>query len=168
MPHRLLGKYDKVFEDEPGKINTFEATLHLKDNAVPKFCKARTVPFALKEAIEQELNRLEQDGIIEKVSYSPWAAPIVPVPKGDGHIRLCGDYKVTINSMLEYPLPKPDDIFATLAGGKYFSKIDLTHAYQQLKLSKSSRDLVTVNTHHGLYRYTRLPFSFDNREIIIG
>ena len=58
---------------------------------------------------------------------------------------------------MPWPLPKPDDIFATLAGGKYFSKIDLTHAYQQLKLSKSSRDLVTVNTHRGLYRYTRLP-----------
>ena len=124
---RLLSKFDMVFKNEPGEINTFEATLHLKENAVPKFCKARTVPFVLKEAIEQELNRLEQDGIIEKVTYSPWAAPIVPVPKGDGRIRLCSDYKVTINPMLEidkYPLPKPDDIFAMLAGGKYFSKID--------------------------------------------
>ena len=129
----------------------------MKENAVPKFCKARTVPFALKEAIEKKLNRLEQNGIIKKITYSPWAAPIVPVPKGDGHIRLCGDYKVTINPMLEidqYPLPKPDDIFATLAGGKYFSKIDLTHAYQQLKLSEESKNLVTINTHHGLYRYT--------------
>ena len=45
----LLGKYDKVFKDESGEINTFEATLHLKDNAVPKICKARTVPFVLKE-----------------------------------------------------------------------------------------------------------------------
>ena len=44
----LLGKFDKVFKDEPGEINTFEAALHLKENVVPKFCKARTVPFALK------------------------------------------------------------------------------------------------------------------------
>ena len=126
----LLGKFDKVFKDEPGEINTFEAALHLKEYVVSKFCKARTVPFALKEAIEQELNHLEQNGIIEKVSYSPWAAPIVPVLKGDGCIRLCGDYKVTMNPMLEIdkcPLPKPDNIFVTLAGGKYFSKIDLTH-----------------------------------------
>ena len=158
---RLLSKYDEVFKDKPGEINTFEATLHLKENAVPKFrSKARTVPFALKEAIEQELNRLEQDGIIEKVSYSPWAAPIVPVPKRDGRIRLCGDYKVTINPMLEidkYPLPKPDDIFATLAGGRYFSKINLTHAYQQLKLSESSRELVTVNTHVPIVDCTDTP-----------
>ena len=74
---------------------------------------------------------------------------------------MCGDYKVTVNPMLEvdrYPLPKPDDLFATLAGGKHFTKIDLTNAYQQMSLDKKSRDLVTINTHRGLYRYTQLPF----------
>ena len=86
------------------------------------------MPFALIEATEKELNHLEQDGIIEKITYSPWAALIVPdlIPKGNGHICLRGDYKVTINPMLEidqYPLPKPDNIFATLAGGKYFMLI---------------------------------------------
>ena len=83
------------------------------------------------------------------------------MPKAEGQIRLCGDYKVTINPVLEvdqYPLPKPDNIFATLATGKYFSKIDLTHAYQQMKLKEDSRHLVTINTHRGLFRYTRLPF----------
>ena len=86
---------------------------------------------------------------------------MVPVPKTEGTIRLCGDYKVTINPQLEidqYPLPKPDNIFATLAEGKWFSKIDLKHAYQQLNLAENSRPYVTVNTHRGLYRYTRLPF----------
>ena len=86
---------------KPGEINSFEATLQMKDNAVPKFGKARTVLFVLKEVIEQELNHLEQDGIVEKITYSPWAAPIVAVRKGDGHIWLCGDYKVTITPMLE-------------------------------------------------------------------
>ena len=95
------------------------------------------------------------------MTHSKWAAPIVPIPKEGGKLRLCGDYKVTINPVLEidqYPLPKPDDLFATLAGGKQFTKIDLTHAYQQMNLEESSRELVTVNTHKGLYRYTRLPF----------
>ena len=157
----ILQTYQKVFTDRLGQMNTFEATLQLKPEAKPKFCKARPVPFALKSAVERELDCLESDGILEKVSYSEWAAPIVPVPKTDGNIRLCGDYKVTINSQLEvdqYPLPKPDNIFATLSGGKWFSKIDLTNAYQQLKLAESSRPLVTINTHKGLYQYTRLPF----------
>ena len=68
---------------------------------------------------------------------------------------------MTVNSMLEIdqcPLPKPDYLFATQAGGKQFSKIDLTNAYQQMNLDEQSRDLVTINTHRGLYRYTRLPF----------
>ena len=142
-------------------MKTFEATLQLKTGAKPKFCKARPVPFALKATIDRELDRLESEGILEKVSYSEWAAPIVPVPKPEGNIRLCGDYKVTINPQLEvdqYPLPKPDNIFATLSGRKWFSKIDLKHAYQQIKLAETSKPLVTINTHRGLYQYTRLPF----------
>ena len=86
---------------------------------------------------------------------------IVPVPKNDGHLRLCGDYKITVNPAMDvdkYPLPKPDDLFASLAGGKKFSKIDLTSAYQQLSLAEECQELTTINTHKGLYRYTRLPF----------
>ena len=142
-------------------MNNFEATLQLKEGARPNFCRARSVPFALKETIEKELDRLGSKGILEKVTHSEWAAPVVPVPKAEGQIRLCGDYKVTINPVLEvdqYPLPKPDNIFATLATGKYFSKIDLTHAYQQMKLKEDSCHLVTINTHRGLFRYTRLSF----------
>ena len=158
---RLLKKYVNVFKEGLGVINTFEAQLQVKEGAKPRFCKARPVSFALKEAIDRELDRLEAEGILERVTYSEWAAPVVPVPKTEGQIRLCGDYKVTINPVMEvdqYPLPKPDNIFATLATGKFFSKIDLTHAYQQMKLKEDSRDYVTINTHCGLFRYTRLPF----------
>lgn len=100
-------------------------------------------------------------GVLEKVSYSTWAAPIVPVLKPDGTVRICGDYKVTVNNDLEvhqYPLPKAEDLFANLNGGKKFSKLDLSHAYQQVLLDNESRAYVTINTHQGLYRYTRLPF----------
>ena len=58
----------------------------------------------------------------------------------------------------QYPLPRAKDIFATLAGGKCFSKLDLTNAYQQLLLEEESRKCVTIDTSKGLYRYTRLPF----------
>ena len=95
----------------------------VKEGARPRFCKARPVPFALKAAIDRKLDRLENEGILEPVTYSEWAAPVVPVPKTEGQIQLCGDYKVTINPVLEvdqYPLPKPDNIFATLSTGKVF------------------------------------------------
>ena len=112
-------------------------------------------------AIEEELDRLEAIGAIVKVDHSDWASPIVPVPKKDGKYRICGDYKVTINQLMEvdqYPLPKPEDLFATLAGGKKFTKLDLSQAYQQLTLDNESRKYVTINAHKGLYQYTRLPF----------
>ena len=86
---------------------------------------------------------------------------IVPVPKQDGNIRLCGDYKVSVNSEMEvdqYPLPKPADLFASLTGGMKFTKLDLTSAYQQVVLDEESSKLVWINTHPGLYECTRLPF----------
>lgn len=74
---------------------------------------------------------------------------------------MCGDYKVTVNPSLEvdqHPLPKPDDLFASLSGGQKFTTLDLKQAYQQMVLDEDSRKYVTVNTHKGLYRYTCLPF----------
>ena len=97
----LLQTHKAVFQEGLGEINTFEATLQLKPTATPKFCKARSVPFALQTAVERELDRLEGEGILERVAYSQWAAPIVSVPKPKGAIRICGDYKVTINPQLE-------------------------------------------------------------------
>ena len=108
-----------------------------------------------------EIKHLEKLGIIEKIDFSEYAAPIVPVLKSDSTIRICGDYKVTINPDLEvpqYPLPKAEDLFSRLNGGQSFSKLDLSQAYQQVLLNESSRNLVAINTHLGLYRYTRLPF----------
>ena len=92
---------------------------------------------------------------------SEWAAPIVPVLKPDGTIRICGDYKITVNKAAKpdvYPLPRVEDLFATLAGGKTFTKLDLAHAYQQIPLEESSKQYVIINTHKGLYQYNRLPF----------
>ena len=157
----LLQRYAQVFRDDVGPMKKFKASLHLKPGSQPKFSKARPAPFALKGAIDRELDRLEDLGILEKVAHSQWASPVVPVPKADGHLRLCGDYKATLNPVLEvdqYPLPRPNELFATLAGGRKFSKIDLTSAYQQLILEEESREFVTINTHRGLYQYTRLPF----------
>ena len=71
----------------------------------------------MKDKIEQELDQLEKDGIIEKVQYVDWAAPIMPVLKTDGKsLRICGDFKVTVNrasKLDQYPIPKVKDLFAT-------------------------------------------------------
>ena len=83
------------------------------------------------------------------------------VPKSNGKIRVCGDFKVTINQCVEtksYPLLTTEDIFAHLAGGRVFTKLDLSQAYLQLPVDEDSKDLLVINTPKGLFRYNRLPY----------
>ena len=146
-----------------------EAKLSLKENVVPKFCRARPVPYAIKEAIAKDLDRMKKLGVIEEVSYSDWATPVVPVPKPDGSVRICGDFKITVNPALQvdqYPIPKPEDLLTALAGGQKFTKLDLSQAYQQMQLSKEDRKYTTIHTHLGLYQYTRLPYGIASAPAI--
>jgi len=89
-----LDRYSEVFRKELGTPKSTKAKLHIKSQAIPKFCKPRAVLFALKEALGRELAHLEELGILQKVDRSDWAAPVVVVPKGDGCLRVCGDYKI--------------------------------------------------------------------------
>ena len=119
------------------------------------------MPFAIREAVETELSHLESSSIIEKVTHSDRAAPIVAVPKANGRLHVSGDYKVTINPVLavdQYPLLRLEELFATLAEGKKFSKIDLPQAYTHILLDNTSVGYVTINAHKGLYKYNRLPY----------
>ena len=93
----------------------------------------------------------------------------MPVLKKDGGIRICGDYKLTVNRAAKvdtYPLPRIEDLFTSLAGGKTFSKLDLAHAYQQVLLDETARKYVTINTQKGLFQYTRLPFGVSSAPAI--
>ena len=85
----------------------------------PCFYRAITVPWALRTKTEHELQCLTEQKAIEPVFMSEWAAPIVLVMKADGPIRICGDYKITINHAAKpdvYPLPCVEDFYATLSG----------------------------------------------------
>ena len=94
-----------------------KARLTPKPDAIPRFVKARHVPYTVRSKIEEELEKLQQEGVLSPVTWSEWATPIVAVQKPDGSVRLCGDYKVTVNLAIQverYPLPRIEDIFATM------------------------------------------------------
>ena len=157
----VLKKFSKVFAPELGTFNKGKIKINLHQNAIPKFFRPRPLPFALQRKVELELEKLLKLNIIEQVDYAEWGTPIVPVIKRDGSIRICGDFKVTLNDQLnidKHPLPRIEDLFQKLQGGIHFSKLDLSNAYQQLVLTDESKQLVTISTHKGLYRYNRLPF----------
>ena len=114
--NEVFAKYPAVFSTALGQIEGIRAHLSLKEGTQPRFCHSRSGPYAIKEQVGKEL---EEAGILQRVDYAEWAAPIVSVPNKDGSIRICGNYKVTINPVLQvdqYRLPKPTDLMACLTG----------------------------------------------------
>ena len=132
--------------------------------ALPRFHKHQPIPFALKDKVEETLQSQVAQGELVPTDRSDWAAPIVVVHKKDGGIRICGDFKVSINPVIcsqSYPLPTPEEMFSALANGESYTKLDLARAYKQMAVKKECKHLLTINTHLGLFKYTRLPFGIS-------
>ena len=120
----LLKRFDGVFEEGIGELKGTMAAVKVKEGSAARFFKPRPVPYAYRAKVEHELKRLEAEGIIEPVRFANWAAPIVPILKADGSIRICGDYRLTVNQVAEtekYPLPRVEDIFASVGIGAVLS-----------------------------------------------
>lgn len=100
--------------------------------------------------------------MVKVTRHAPWGTPIVPILKKDSkNIRVCVDYKTTINPYLKAykaPLPSVDDIFSKLNGGVQFTRLDIRNAYNQLELNEESQMPTAWSTHKGVYKCTRMPF----------
>ena len=161
--HSVLSRYPGVFQQGLGTLKGFKAKIYVEPDTLPRFNPACSVPYALRDKVEKELQRLQEEGTIEPVEFAEWAAPIVPVLKWDRNtVSICGDFSVTVNPVSRYPIPKVEDLFARLSKGKHFSKLDLSQAYQQVPLEEDSKKYVVINTHRGLFRYTRLPYGISS------
>lgn len=163
-PMNLYEQFPNVFGGKLGQFRGKAIKLELNEGTTPIFLKYRQVPFALKPAVEKELDKLVQQGVLESTEYSEWATPLVPIRKSDGQIRLCGDYRSTVNKAIKknsYPLPTITEMITLTDPSTIFSKIDLSQAYQQLHVDDETAKVLTVNTHRGLFRVKRLPFGIN-------
>ena len=145
----VLTKHENVFKEEPGTLNVSPAKIYVGTKDNPRSYKPTHVPYAMKSKVEAEIDRLLKENIIEPVKFSEWAAPIVPVLKPNNFVRICGHYKLTVNrlsSSEQYLVAETEDLFANLAGGQKFTKLDMSHAYQQVTLDEESKMYCTVNT----------------------
>lgn len=161
---KLIDRYKEVFSEGLGRYTGGKASLRVREGAQPVFHRARPLPYALRDRVDAELDAMLRAGVIEPVECSDWASPLVPVNKADGTLRICADYKSTLNPVLlidRYPLPKIEDVLMGLNGAKFFSKIDLSHAYNQIELDESKKYTV-INTHRGLFRYNRLVYGLSS------
>ncbi|XP_055903972.1 uncharacterized protein K02A2.6-like [Eupeodes corollae] len=156
-----MNKYSTIFEQRVGCIPNVVCSLKIKEKTKPIYVREREVPFALREKVEKELDELENDGIISKVNTSDWGSPLVIIPKPDGKVRLCVDYKVGVNPQLEtahYPIKRIDELLNQLRNSKYFCRLDLYKAYLHVLVDEESKQVQTISTHRGTYRMNRLSF----------
>lgn len=118
---KLVEDFAVLFDGKLGKYNKGKLSIEFQEKDVkPIYRKPHTIPFALRSKVKDELDRLEKVGIIKKSEKVEWGTPIVPVLKSDGGIRLCANYKVTVNPFLKdynYPIPREEEMFVALEGG---------------------------------------------------
>ncbi|QQP50690.1 Uncharacterized protein FKW44_011792 [Caligus rogercresseyi] len=167
----LREEYREIFSDTPGEvIKGDKIQIHIKDGSRPKFMRSRSVPLALMDSVKRELEDMIKRGTVERVKASEWASPIVTVLKPNNQIRVCADFTQTISPVVDkqlYPLPHPDELFAGLAGAKFFSKLDFRKCYEQYGLDDDSKRLLTINTPIGLLRYNVLPYGLSSAPAIV-
>ena len=164
----VLDKHPGVFEVGLGKCQT-TVSLDVDPSAAPQFYKARPVPLAIREKVDEELDRQIKEGTLVPVKSSEWAAPLVCLLKSSGSVRLCGSYDLTVNKasrVEQYPLPNVSELLTKLSGGKKFSIIDLKEAYMQVPLDEASQRYTVVNTHRGLMAATRLVYGISSAPAI--
>ena len=158
-----------VSVDEHKPISGFKASIPVPPNCTLPFHKARPVPYGLLDAVKHRLDEMEDRQIIRKIESASNATPIVVVQKKGtegkpGGVRICGDYKVSVNKYVkQVPVQNlnVNDLLTKIGDGKIFSRLDLEGAYLQLELDECSKDLTTIHTPFGLYRYERLPYGIS-------
>lgn len=159
MEDSIFKQFADTFTTRTEAIPNIAHNLKLKPTATPVYRAARPIPFALLPKVNEELDLLEQEDIIEKIDYCQWGTPLVIVPKANGSVRLCADYKITVNQHLEpghHPIPRVEELFQQLHGSTYFCLLDIYKAYLHVALDEESSKVAAISTHRGTYRVKRL------------
>ena len=160
----LLEHHKRVFSTVGMGIRDFTASIKLKPDAKPVYRKSRPVPYSMVSDVHKEYDRLIEADILYPVTSSQWASPTVHIPKTQGGLRVCGDFKEVNELILDdgYKLPNCQDLFARIAVSgsqpKIYSVIDLAGAFNQLYLDQESADILVLNTCRGLLGTKRLCF----------
>ena len=180
----LCNEFEDIFSKSSEDIgHTPLVTMDIETGNNPPICqKPYSLPLKHVEWVQKELEILERAGVIQR-SMSPWASPIVIVPKktepGEPpRRRMCVDYRM-LNSLLPpvskahskakgiitlVPLPKIDEIYAQLQGSKIFSALDMRSGYFHIELSEEAKPktaFVPGGPHGAKYHFNRCPFGLS-------
>lgn len=160
----LVKEYDDLFHGL-SNITNFTHNINIDPNIKAVSQPLRRIPLSQIEAVSDEIDRMLEDGVIEKSTKpSPWVSNLVVVPKQSGGIRLCCDYRELNKAIIRerHVLPKVEDTLNALCGSRYFAKIDARSGFLQLSLAEDSRHLTTFITNKGCFQFKRVPFGLSD------
>ncbi|XP_026569428.1 uncharacterized protein K02A2.6-like, partial [Pseudonaja textilis] len=135
----LFSDFSDVFSSELGCYSGTPISFSVDPQAIPLRLKPRRVPFAIRPKLDAELDKLLKQGVLEPTDFAKWETPIVTPLKKDGSLRICADYKTTLNRYLQvsaYPVP----------------------VIQHLLHTFEPAELQTIVTHRGAFKCKRLQF----------
>ena len=155
-------EYPEVFSDLPGKTNVCKLKISTGD-AHPVASHPYRIPDRLKEGVREEVQKLVALGIAVP-SQSPWASPIVPVPKSDGSVRVCIDFR-RLNELTTsdpYYMVTLEEILERVGNSRVISKLDLCKGFYQIEVDPESMEKTAFITPFGKFQFTRMPFGLKN------
>lgn len=160
--NKLLSEYQDVFIENNKPSLLGEHCIITKSNAPISVPPYRLSP-AKKDILKSELDSMIKKEIIEPCS-SPWASPVVMVPKPNGEVRVCVDYR-RLNAITvpdTYPIPRIDDLLHAAKPTAFMTSLDLKSGYWQVRIRKEDEEKTAFITPFGLYKFKRMPFGLRN------
>ncbi|KAI2648139.1 Transposon Ty3-I Gag-Pol polyprotein [Labeo rohita] len=155
---KVRQSFPSLFQEEPGLTKVLTHNIILKDST-PIRQKPYRVPEKMVEKLKTEVKMMLEMGIVEP-SQSEWSSPILLVPKKDGGVRFCTDFRKlnSVSCFDSYPMPRIDKLIERLGKAHYMTTLDLCKGYWQVPLEPSCRPYTAFRTSTGLYQYTVMPF----------
>ena len=158
----LLHEFRDLFGNKLGRTQAFEHSIEIGD-ATPIRQAPYRIPLSQRQLVKDELDKMLKMGVI-RPSTSPWASPVVIVPKKDGGVCFCVDYR-KLNRVAKfdaYPMPRIDDVIEKVGKARYISTLDLARGYWQIPMSESSMEKTAFATPFGLYEFVVMPFGLHS------
>ncbi len=163
---RLIEEYKDVLREPPPGLPRKRKTVHTiptVDGAKPPYRPPFRLSPAERQELEKQIKYLLDMGYV-RPSTSPFGAPILFVPKPDGSLRMCVDYRMlnAITVKNRFSVPRTDDLMDSLGGSKVFSAIDLAAGYWQIRLADEEMHKTAFSTHFGHFEWKVLPMGLTN------
>ncbi|GES79803.1 retroviral-like aspartic protease 1 [Rhizophagus clarus] len=161
----LLQKYAHLFatkKEELGRTNIVKHSIYT-ENIPPIRQKFYRTSQKEQEHIDKEIKEMLYYNII-RPSTSEWASPVILVPKKNGKLRFCVDYR-QLNKVTKkdnYPLPRTDEIFDSLGKAQWFTSLDLASGYWQVEMKEEDKSKTAFITRNGMYEFNVMPFGLCN------